>query len=130
MTDISPRTVAIVVAALNMKRLYWANASDPQVRGELGALARVAYEWHQAHADVRPVGVDTPPEPPSEMTAQQAAQTLGISIWAARRALRSGRLDGTKRGRDWAVTARSVAEYAQEASSGLRRTRRAHPRRL
>lgn len=110
--QISARTAAIIVAAVNLQRLYRLHLTDDEVREDLGTLARVAWQWNHANADVRRIGICEPPEPPSEMTAHEAAGVLGVSEQAVRRALRTGRLQGAKRGRQWAITARAIAAYS------------------
>lgn len=114
MTDtpmISARTVAVLVAAVNLRRVYRLHLTDHQVRDDLGTLARVAYEWHHLHSDVAELGIDQPPPPPWELTPAEAAKLLGISAWTVRRALRNGDLKGVKKGWQWSITARAIADY-------------------
>lgn len=48
------------------------------------------------------------------MTIKEAADRLGVSPNTLRIQIKRGKLRGTKRGRDWWVTAAEVERYARE----------------
>lgn len=47
------------------------------------------------------------------LSTNQAATALGITPDAVRMAIRAGKLDATKRGRDWWITRAEVDRYAR-----------------
>ncbi|RSN71345.1 helix-turn-helix domain-containing protein [Actinomadura sp. WAC 06369] len=129
MTDprISARTVAVLVAAVNLRRVYRLHAHDDRVRDDLAVLARIAYEWHHLNNDVDEVAIDQPPPPPWELTPTEAANLLGVSPWSIRWALREGHLEGVKKGWQWSISIRALADY-QNRPTGRTRHDRPPPR--
>ena len=47
----------------------------------------------------------------NNLTTQEAADILGVTVRTVRRAIKRGQLKATKRGRDWFIEAESLKNY-------------------
>ncbi|MET9067253.1 helix-turn-helix domain-containing protein [Streptosporangium sandarakinum] len=108
---IHPRTVAILAAHVNLRRLRVAYRLDPEVYADLFALSKIALAAQVGDANVTEIAIRPGFEQSSNMTTEQAAQHLGITANAVRRALREGRLTATKHAGRWWITAEDLAAY-------------------
>lgn len=109
--EISPRVLAILDEAAG-QRLRVRYLDDDQVYAELLLIRRIAWTWRSSGADATPVGVSATRTASSEVTAEQAAQLLGITPNGVRTAIRRGQLDGTKRAGRWFVALDDIARHA------------------
>lgn len=50
------------------------------------------------------------------MTLPEAAELIGLSPTTLRVQIRNGRLQAVKRGRDWMVTRKAIAEYREKVA--------------
>jgi excisionase family DNA binding protein len=97
---ISGRLLALLVTQQQLRRLRIAHRADTRLYSELLVLSAVLL----GDADVTKVALAAADGNAWIMTSE-AAQRLGVGVPAVRRALREGRLRGTKRGRLWLVDA-------------------------
>jgi excisionase family DNA binding protein len=111
-----PPPVCADVVALVRERHRQLRGLDPRRDAVFGALIIAAEDWRQQ------VGTNAAPrsEPVSRspvMTATRAADVLGISDRAVRKACAAGRLDAELVDGQWRITRASVEAYAPRRST-------------
>lgn len=81
----------------NIRAMFGADADADQDTLDTMAAAVIENRWHMA-----------------PMTTPEAARWLDIDPSTVRQAILDGRMDATKRGRDWWIMPEEVARYGRE----------------
>jgi hypothetical protein len=110
----SPRP-AVPVQALDVATVFEAE-SAANVEASLRAAHANLSRWQAAVADAAGRDADDRPQPAlRRLTIEEAAVALGMPSHDALRALQSGRLAGTRLGREWITTSAAVSAHLRLA---------------
>ena len=113
-TVISPRTLAILAGdPTRLRRLRVAHRADPSLYRDLTAVTAIILS---DRANATGGDVEITHEAGSCLTTRQAATLLGTTPDTIRRALRDGRLHGTRRDRRWHIDSHDLTHYQPRAA--------------
>jgi excisionase family DNA binding protein len=106
---ISPRTLSLIIDPVKLRRARVTYRADPELYAELREVAQILLAFRDDRASA--ITLDLAPESGDDgpmLSTQEAARYIGIKPDTVRLWIRTGKMRGIKKGRDWRIPLREV----------------------